>query len=320
MNGHTDPSHRLAQQQAAADAGVMALSRGAPFLVVAEPVDRHPEIERIVAQEESEATERTTDAQAAALIAELADTLRARWPDAAELIALAAGGIGLVESAAGSRGAERPSMARILGAKRARLVSDHARALDALRLSTAHQAGEAAWTLACHLREAASALAPVYIDDEAGERIALPDDDAERRALALARRDTRLAHLSDRQLLATLRRFALPRNAKIGAGSTRDGLSALEEADLVRDILGAESSNSATALVRAMQRAENQREERFAPELAACDTTCRERVRAAGAMLAACQPQPSNEKLSDTECVDTGSRRPRQQLGSRLAR
>jgi hypothetical protein len=120
-------------------------------------------------------------------------------------------------------------------------------------------------------------------------------------ALRLARTDERLRGLPLPNLLGVLQQFALPRKKQFGkgVGPQTVGLSADDEAELVRDILG---GHAASAVGKSMRDASKDRQEYFAT---ACgqgtvEKSSPERARAGDGTLDACQPQLSSAEPSDT--------------------
>jgi hypothetical protein len=190
-----------------------------------------------------------------------------------------------------------------------RMRSDHRRALGALQHATPHSDGERAWLLSNHLRDAAE---PLTCAPAAGE---------ERRAAGLAalewaRRDEALADLPDNDLLAILERFARPRQSQFGMGGCIEGgLSAQDEAHLVRNILGL-TANSDAALGKAMARAKNARLAHFnvcAPR----DTRCPEQRSGGERMMTACESprRQSSDGSPRRPFVDTASPQSRRRSG-----
>lgn len=207
-----------------------------------------------------------------------------------------------------------------LAARRARLEKDATRALGAWHTKTTHGDGENALLLASHLRASAQPLT----DDERTRADWLhlggsiePDSvqpvtdavTAEREALVLAgaRRDGRVANLSDAELLAVLYRYVLPRQERGARARTLRGLSATEEAKIVRTILGGQSDG---AVAKAMQRAAAERERFYegqATPVRSEDTTSLEIEIAASAIDSACPLQPSSAESCATQSAATGS-------------
>jgi len=194
---------------------------------------------------------------------------------------------------------------------RARRYAAHKRALDVLRLSTRvvddkpapHENGERAWLLSNHLREAALPLAWLR---ENPEHAAKARCKAKCQAAAFAHRDETLRKLPVRDLLVKLERFALPRQGQFGKGQCiQGGLSAIEEARLVREILGQDIALSDEALRKQMDRASRLRLARFNPQ----DTTCPERSEAGERIIDACPilPPRDSAKPSGTESSATAS-------------
>jgi hypothetical protein len=239
---------------------------------------------------------------AAQLIAELSAKLASVSPEGAEIVRRVA------EQVAYLRG----------DAVVARAREEHVRARDAAERVTPHADGERAWLLANRLRDAARPLAALNEGEPAGA--------AERQAVAWARQDPALAALPDGELLAVLRRFALERQRwcpEARKYQHQSGLSADDEASIVRSILGADAGNSAKALAKGMQRASKgiqcalekqltrMRDESHESE----DTNCRENESAGTRTMPTCNPNQalsSSAESSKPRPANTGSTSSRQ--------